>query len=98
MPHTPTGARYSRSTTNGWAWRLAVVVAEVDGAAQALALVEELELPGYYLFHAVRAELLRRLGRMPEAAAAYEAAIGRCGNAREKQFLEAQLQAVAHRS
>jgi RNA polymerase sigma-70 factor (ECF subfamily) len=76
----------------------AVVVAELDGAERALELVDELELPGYYLFHAVRAELLRRLGRMPEAAAAYEAAIERCGNAREKQFLQQQMQAVAHRS
>ncbi len=76
----------------------AVVVAELDGAEQALKLVDELELPDYHLFHAVRAELLRRLGRMPEAAAAYEAAIERCGNAREKQFLEQQMQAVAHRS
>ena len=48
----------------------------------------------YHLFHAVRAELLRRLGRMPEAAAAYHAAIGRCGNAREQDFLRQQLRTV----
>jgi RNA polymerase sigma-70 factor, ECF subfamily len=69
----------------------AVVVAELAGAAQALKLVDELELGSYHLFHAVRAELLRRLGRMRDAAAAYQAAIERCGNARERAFLERQL-------
>ena len=43
----------------------AVAVAEVDGPAAALALVDDLaaDLDGYHLFHAVRADLLRRLGR-----------------------------------
>ena len=41
----------------------AVAVAEVQGPAAGLALVDELELPQYYLCHAVRADLLRRLGR-----------------------------------
>ena len=40
----------------------AVVIAEIDGAARALQLVDALELPDYYLLHAVRADLLRRLG------------------------------------
>src|SRR5262249_17780978 len=44
----------------------AVVVAEIDGAERALRLVDELPLSNYHLFHAVRAELLRRLGRLPE--------------------------------
>ena len=43
----------------------AVAVAEVDGPAAALALVDGLDLDGYYLFHAIRADLLRRLGRPP---------------------------------
>ncbi len=73
----------------------AVAVAELDGAARALPLVDELEMPNYYLFHAVRAELLRRLGRLPEAAAAYEAAIERCGNAREREHLEQQRRLVS---
>jgi RNA polymerase sigma-70 factor (ECF subfamily) len=73
----------------------AVVVAEVDGAARALQLVDELGLSNYHLFHAVRAELLVRLGRPAQAAVAYRAAIERCGNARERQFLQTQLQAVA---
>ena len=45
----------------------AVAVAEVDGPAVALVLVDGLDLGGYYLFHAIRADLLRRLGRRAEA-------------------------------
>jgi RNA polymerase sigma-70 factor (ECF subfamily) len=66
----------------------AVAVAEVEGPAAALALVDGLELAGYHLFHAVRADLLRRLGRDHEAALAYDAAIARAGNAAEAAFLE----------
>jgi RNA polymerase sigma-70 factor (ECF subfamily) len=66
----------------------AVAVAEVEGPAAALALVDGLELPGYHLFHAIRADLLRRLGRHDEAAAAYAAAIERAGNAAERELLE----------
>jgi RNA polymerase sigma-70 factor (ECF subfamily) len=72
----------------------AVAVAEVEGAALALRLVEELELGEYHLFHAVRADLLRRLGRGADAAAAYQAAIDRCGNAREREFLQERLLSV----
>ena len=46
----------------------AVAVAEVDGPAAALADVDRLDLDGYHLFHATRADLLRRLGRHEEAA------------------------------
>jgi RNA polymerase sigma-70 factor (ECF subfamily) len=72
----------------------AVAVAEVEGAALALRLVEELELGEYHLFHAVRADLMRRLGRGADAAAAYQAAIDRCGNAREREFLQERLLSV----
>jgi len=65
----------------------AVAVAEVDGPAAALALVDDLNLDSYYLFHAIRADLLRRLGRAPEAALAYQAAIDRTQNAAERDFL-----------
>jgi RNA polymerase sigma-70 factor, ECF subfamily len=68
----------------------AVAVAEVDGPAAALDLVDGLapaNLGGYYLFHAVRADLLRRLGRTAEAAAAYETAIAQAGNAAERGYL-----------
>jgi RNA polymerase sigma-70 factor (ECF subfamily) len=65
----------------------AVAVAETEGPAVALALVDELPLENYYPFHAVRADLLRRLGRRPEARAAYEAAIELAGNEAERAFL-----------
>jgi len=67
----------------------AVAVAEVDGAAAALTLVDPLALEDYYLYHAIRADLLRRAGRSDEADAAYDAAIARATNAREREFLVA---------
>jgi RNA polymerase sigma-70 factor (ECF subfamily) len=73
----------------------AVAVAEVEGPATALALIEDLDLDGYYLVHAIRADLLRRLGRTAEAALAYEAAIERTDNVPERQFLQRRRQALA---
>jgi len=73
----------------------AVAVAEVEGANAALALVDGLDLDGYYLFHAIRADLLRRLGRKAEAALAYEAAIARTENAAERAFLQRRRQALS---
>jgi RNA polymerase sigma-70 factor, ECF subfamily len=70
----------------------AVAVAELQGPELALCLVDELPLSNYHLFHAVRADLLRRLGRDADAVSAYRAAIERCGNAREKEFLQEQLE------
>ena len=69
----------------------AVAVAEVHGPGTALELLGELELERYYLFHAVRADLLRRLGREHEAALAYGAAIARVENTVERRFLERRL-------
>jgi RNA polymerase sigma-70 factor, ECF subfamily len=66
----------------------AVAVAEVEGPDAGLALVDALALDGYHLFHAIRADLLRRLGRGGEAARAYEAAIGLTDNAAERDCLE----------
>jgi RNA polymerase sigma-70 factor (ECF subfamily) len=66
----------------------AVAVAEVAGPAAALALVDGLPLGEYHLFYAVRADLLRRLGRLGEAAEAYDAAISRSANAAEREFLQ----------
>jgi RNA polymerase sigma-70 factor, ECF subfamily len=66
----------------------AVAVAEVDGPAAALALVDALDLPRVPLRHAVRADLLRRLGRAAEAADAYAAAISGTSNDAERAFLE----------
>ncbi|SFP73992.1 RNA polymerase, sigma subunit, ECF family [Actinomadura madurae] len=65
----------------------AVAVAEVQGPEAALELVDRLDLGRYYLFHAIRADLLRRLGRVAEAAEAYEEAAGRTENEAEKAFL-----------
>jgi RNA polymerase sigma-70 factor (ECF subfamily) len=72
----------------------AVAAAEVDGPQAALALVDGLDLDRYYLFHAVRADLLRRLGRTQEAALAYEAAIARGDNAAERDFLQRSRDAL----
>ncbi|HKP15474.1 MAG TPA: DUF6596 domain-containing protein, partial [Gemmatimonadaceae bacterium] len=72
----------------------AVAVAEVDGPAAALAVVDGLDLEDYRFFHAIRADLLRRLGRTVEATAAYDAAIARSENAVERAFLEAQRHAL----
>jgi RNA polymerase sigma-70 factor, ECF subfamily len=71
-----------------------VAVAEVEGPDAALALVNGLELGQYHLFHAIRADLLRRLGRNPEAAAAYDAAIARSENAAERTFLQRKRDAL----
>jgi RNA polymerase sigma-70 factor, ECF subfamily len=65
----------------------AVAVAEVQGPAVALELVDDLDLDGYYLFHAIRADLLRRLDRQAAAAAAYDAAIERTDNEAERRLL-----------
>jgi RNA polymerase sigma-70 factor (ECF subfamily) len=69
----------------------AVAVAEVDGAAAGLALVDALDLPRHHVFHAVRADLLRRLGRDVDAVRAYEAALALTGNEAERSYLERRL-------
>ena len=70
----------------------AVAVAEVHGPAAALALLDDLDLDRYHLLHAIRADLLRRLGRSHEATAAYRAAIARTDNTAERRFLERRLE------
>lgn len=65
----------------------AVALGEIEGPAVALAAVDALDLDAYHLLHAVRADLLRRLGRLAEARGAYDAAIARTDNARERAFL-----------
>ncbi|MER7547898.1 RNA polymerase sigma factor [Spirillospora sp. NPDC127506] len=66
----------------------AVAVAEVEGPEAGLALVDGLDLGRYYLFHAIRADLLRRLGRDAEAAGAYAEAIELTENPAELAFLK----------
>jgi RNA polymerase sigma-70 factor (ECF subfamily) len=69
-----------------------VAVAEVYGPAAALAELDDLHLDGYYLFHAIRADLFRRLERDADAAAAYDAAIALAGNNTERAFLQRRRQ------
>jgi RNA polymerase sigma-70 factor (ECF subfamily) len=72
----------------------AVAVAEVDGPAAGLELVDGLDLPGYHAFHVVRADLLARLGRSAEAAAALDRARALTGNRVEERLIE--LRAARH--
>jgi RNA polymerase sigma-70 factor (ECF subfamily) len=72
----------------------AVAVAEVEGSEPALAAVESLDLGDYYLFHAIRADLLSRLGRNAEASQAYDAALALTSNAVERTFLERARRAL----
>jgi RNA polymerase sigma-70 factor (ECF subfamily) len=72
----------------------AVAVAEVEGPHAALTLVDRLSLERYYLFHAIRADFLQRLGRHREAALAYDAAIARCENVAEREFLRRRRAAI----
>lgn len=65
----------------------AIAIGEVQGPAAALALVDELDLDTYHPFHATRADLLRRLGRNSEAAAAYERAAAMAPTDAERNFL-----------
>jgi len=72
----------------------AVAVAELEGPEAALALVDDLDLDAYYLFHAIRADLFARLGRTAEATDAYDAALARTENASEREFLERRRRAL----
>jgi RNA polymerase sigma-70 factor (ECF subfamily) len=65
----------------------AIAIGEVHGPAAALALVDELDLDHYYPFHATRADLLGRLGRHREAAAAYQRAAAMAPTEAERDFL-----------
>ena len=73
----------------------AVALAEVTGADAGLAAVDALPLESYYLFHAVRADLLRRLDRLPEAIMAYESALALTDNEAERAFLSRAREALA---
>jgi RNA polymerase sigma-70 factor (ECF subfamily) len=66
----------------------AVAVAELDGPAAALALVDALDLDSYHLFHATRADMLGRLQRYDEADRAYDRALALANNAAEQALLE----------
>ncbi len=76
----------------------AVAVAEVDGPAEALTLIDRLAgdgaLDGYGPLHAARADMLRRLGRREEAAAEYRRAAALSSNAAEGRFLAARSRSL----
>jgi RNA polymerase sigma-70 factor (ECF subfamily) len=73
----------------------AVAVAETEGPQAALDLVDGLGLDRYHVLHAVRADLLRRLGRTGQAVRAYEAAIALAENPAERRYLERRLRELA---
>jgi RNA polymerase sigma-70 factor (ECF subfamily) len=75
----------------------AVAVGEVEGPEAALAIVDGLALDAYYLMHAVRADLLRRLARDAEAIRAYDAAMERTTNGAERAFLARRRDQLASR-
>ena len=74
----------------------AAAVAERDGPDAGLRALEGLPLDGYHLFHAVRAELLRRSDRLAEARAALDRAIELCTNDVERELLESRRERGAH--
>ena len=71
----------------------AVAISMADGPSAGLPLVDALsgELSGYHLFHASRADMLRRLGRDDEAEMAYRSALERATNPAERAFLADRL-------
>ena len=73
----------------------AVAIAMAEGCEKGLALINAIELPGYYLLPAARADLLRRLGRQAEAAASYREALALVQNHAERRFLERRLAEVS---
>jgi RNA polymerase sigma-70 factor (ECF subfamily) len=76
----------------------AVAVSMVSGPAAGLAIADSLanELADYHLLHAARADFLRQLGALDDAAKGYERALALVGNEGERRFLERRLREVAH--
>jgi len=72
----------------------AIALGEVRGPGAALVVVDDLDLAGYHLLHATRADLLRRLGRTAEARAAYARAVELAPSDTERTFLAARLTAI----
>jgi RNA polymerase sigma-70 factor (ECF subfamily) len=72
----------------------AVAVAEVDGPEVALTAMNGLDLDGYHVFHAVRADLLKRLGRNADAVQAYDRAMTLTENAAEREFFRGRRDAL----
>ena len=91
------GELYARQPTSIVALNRAVAIAMWQGPAAGLALVDELadDLRDYHLWHAARADLLRRLDRRDQATAAYRAALERAGSEPERRFLQRRLSELA---
>jgi RNA polymerase sigma-70 factor, ECF subfamily len=73
----------------------AVAVAMADGPEQGLALMHDLPLDEYHLYHSARADLLRRLERLDEAEAAYRRALELAQTEPERRFLSRRLQEIS---
>lgn len=88
---------YRRQPTPVVALNRAVAVAMWRGPAAGMPLLDALadDLAGYHLWHAARADLLRRLGETRAAAAAYRAALAQVGSAPERRYLERRLAELA---
>ncbi len=73
----------------------AVAVAMRDGPSEGVALIDAIlergDLSDYHLAHAARADLCRRLGRIAEARASYERALGLTEQEPERRFLKRRL-------
>ena len=99
---TPTGGRYCSCTTSCWRshrvrWSRSTGRSRWPRSGdrtRGWPSSTRLDLDEYHLFHAIRADLLRRLGRAADAARAYDAAIARTENAAERDFLEGRRQAL----
>ena len=89
---------YALNPTPVVALNRAVALAELEGPAVAYLAVEALDLDGYHLFHATRAELLIRLGRPDDAAVAFERARSLTQNAAERAHLDARRAEVTRGS
>ncbi len=70
----------------------AIALAEVRGPGAALTILDDLDLDEYHLFHAARADLLRRLGRPDDAALAYARAADLTASDAERAFLRAGME------
>jgi RNA polymerase sigma-70 factor (ECF subfamily) len=88
------GVLYAIHPTPVVALNRAVAIAMADGIEQGLALLSRIDLPGYHLLPAARAELLRRIGRRRDAAASDREALALVTNEPERRYLERRLAEV----
>jgi RNA polymerase sigma-70 factor (ECF subfamily) len=90
------GLLEDRAPSSVVALNRAVAVGQRDGPAAGLAVVESIEgLDRFHLWHATRADLLRRLGRSADAADAYRAALACEPSPAERRFLQRRLDDLA---